>query len=170
MYEARNGGTKLGDEEQRQYERIQNENLQKAAELFPNVPVIAFLQAQCYYRQGKTEAAHRIVEQVKASSPEIMNEPFVISFLGIAAAREGRPAEARAALDRLERLRGTQYVEPFLVIELCSLLKEHRQLEIWLRRMQEERSTLYMYVPLLKEFYAGDPAAEALVAKVTSTR
>jgi len=145
-------------------------HLQKAAELFPNVPVISFLQAQCYYRQGKMEAAHRIVENVRTNSPEVMQDPFLISFLAIADAREGRPAEARAALYRLEGLRRTQYVDAFLVLELCSVLKDQKQLDIWLRRMREERSPLYIYAPILKEFYAGELTAKALVGRENSTK
>ena len=53
---------------------------------------------------------------------------------------------------------------PAMVLELCSVLHDRKELLFWLRRGDEERSTQFVYLPLHKEWYANDPEAEALVA------
>ena len=138
-------------------------HLEKAGELFPNIPTIDFLKVEAYYRKGDRAASRRLVERMKASK-ELADEPFFLSVFGAYAAREGRIDEARQVLARLEHLQETRYVEPFLVIELCSALKDHQKLMLWMKRLDEERSTLFVYVPMMAEYYNDDPEARALVA------
>jgi len=42
-------------------------------------------------------------------------------------------------------LRWVCYVEPFSVIALCAALNDEKSLMTWLKRMEEERSTLHVY-------------------------
>ena len=83
----------------------------------------------------------------------------------MAAAREGRRDEARRALDQLEQIRRTQYVDAVMVLELCTVLDDRERRRLWLQRGIEERSTQVIYLPLHKAWLGGDPEAEALVAK-----
>ena len=140
-------------------------HVNKARELFPNVPLFYFMKVEAYYGKGDLHSAHRIVESLKTTQPELASDPLFIALFGVQAAREGRRAEAVNALDRLERLRRTQYVEPFVVLELCSTLNDKRQMLLWLRRADEERSTLLVYLPTLKNFLRLDPALVAQFEK-----
>ena len=97
-------------------------HMRKATDLFPNVPTISYMLAEAYFAKNDNAAAHRILESMKASQPELTNDPSFIGFFGVDAFHQGRRGEARQALDRLEQLHQKQYVEPFMVIELCSLL------------------------------------------------
>ena len=89
---------------------------------------------------------------------DVKKDPMFIVLFGAQSAREGRQAEARQALNVLEGLRRVQYVEPFLVLELCAELKDAKRFSLWFKRMDEERSTLFVYWPMLKNFYRFDPA------------
>jgi tetratricopeptide (TPR) repeat protein len=140
-------------------------HLEKADELFPNFPIIAYLRVATYYQKGDVQSAHRTIEALKAAHPEIIGEPVFMAVLGTQAAREGRPSEARQTLHELERLHRTQYVEPMMVTGLCSALGDHQALLLWLKRAYEERSTIYLYGPLAKYLYGSDPDAEAFLAK-----
>ena len=141
------------------------EHLKKANDLFPNNPVIGYLRAEALYRQGQPESAHRVIEALKASEPEMMKQPFFVAFLGIAAGREGRIEEARRVLGQLEQVAKTQYVEPFVMLELCFVVKDHNRLNVWIKRMEEERSTMFVYLPLLAQFFENDPGVESLITK-----
>ena len=46
-----------------------------------------------------------------------------------------------------------QYVEPFLLIESCKALKDRRQLFLWLRRADEERSTFFVNIHSYAPFW-----------------
>lgn len=139
------------------------QRLQKATELFPNNPVLAFLQLEAYYKKGDRERARRVVESLRASQPEMAQDPMFLSMTGIEAALEGRRGETRQILDRFERLRQTQYVDPFMAILLCSALNDKKQLLLWLKRADEERSTMFVYLPMMKDLYGLDPAIVAQV-------
>ena len=52
-----------------------------------------------------------------------------------------------------------------MAIELCSVLNDRKARLRWLTRAYEERSTQWPYLPLHKDYYKGDPEAEALVAR-----
>src|SRR5262249_40699989 len=140
-------------------------HLEKADELFPNFPIVAYLRAETYNQKGDVQSARRVIEALKAAHPELKGEPFLMATVATQAAREGRRDEARQVLDRLEQLRKTQYVEPLMVTGLCSALGDHKALLLWLNRAHEERSTIYLYAPLGKFLYGGDPDAQAFLAK-----
>jgi len=137
------------------------QHLQKATELFPNNPVLAFLELEAYFHKGDRERARRVVESLRASQPEMAKDPMFLSMTGIQAALEGRRGETRQILDRFERLRQTQYVDPFMAIPLCSALNDKKQLLLWLKRADEERSTMFVYLPMMKDLYGLDPATVA---------
>jgi TolB-like protein/Tfp pilus assembly protein PilF len=138
--------------------------LQKSLELFPGHPLLLYFQAEAYYGKGDQASAHRVVETMRATLKEMPEMPSFIAFFGTAAAREGRRAEAEQTLARLERLRATQYVEPTFALELCTALHDHQQLLVWARRAVEDRTTMFVYLPVMKTFYDNDPEVEALFA------
>jgi predicted Zn-dependent protease len=140
-------------------------HLKKAGELFPNVPLFSYMRVEADYGKGDLDSAHRVVESLKASQPELTKDPMFISLFGVQAAREGRRAEALKALDRLERLRQSQYVDAFVVLELYSALKDNKQLLLWLRRADEERSTFFVSLPTVKDLFGLDPQVVAQVDK-----
>jgi TolB-like protein/Tfp pilus assembly protein PilF len=140
------------------------QHLQKAAELFPNNPVLAFLQLEAYYKKGDRESARRVVESQRASQPEMAKDPMFLSMTGIQAALDGRRGETRRILAQFERLRQTQYVDPFMAILLCSALNDKGQLLLWLKRADEERSTMFVYLPFMKDLYGLDAATVAQLA------
>jgi hypothetical protein len=88
-----------------------------------------------------------------------------MAWFGVAAAKEGRPEEARRILDSLEQLRRTQYVDAVMVLELCTALRDQQAVHLWLQRGIDERSTQVVYLPLHKAWLGGDAEAEAMVAK-----
>ena len=141
-------------------------HLDKALELFPNHPLLLFFKAEAYYGKGDVQAAHAVVESLKAAVAGMPKLPFFVSYFGVEAAHDGRRAEAERTLAELERLRATEYVEPLAVAELCVALGDHKQLRLWFNRGYEERSTLFVYGPIMKDYYGNDPEVEALIAKV----
>ena len=88
------------------------------------------------------------------------------TLFGAAALGSVSQSEAERTLAELERLRATEYVEPLLVAELCVALGDHKQLRLWFNRGYEERSSLFVYGPIMKDYYGNDPEVEALIAKV----
>jgi serine/threonine-protein kinase len=141
-------------------------HLTNVDELFPNLPLSSYFRVEAYHQKGELTSARGVLNGLSSTQPELTKEPMFVALFGVAAAREGRREDARHALETLEELRRTQYVDPVLVIELCSVLNDRAQLLLWLRRAHEERSTLFVYLPLRKELYAGDAEAEALVAQL----
>lgn len=120
--------------------------LKKDNELFPNVPIFSYLEAQAWWRKGDLESAHRTLETLRSAQPDLAKDPTFLAVFGADAGRQGRPAEARRILDRLEQMHRTQYVEPVMVLELCAALKDTRAFELWLKRADEERSTFFVYL------------------------
>jgi tetratricopeptide (TPR) repeat protein len=138
--------------------------LEESDQLFPNLPVTSFLRVLAYDGKGERQAAGDVLKSLKSHQPEVAREPPFMALFGFVAARAGRTDEARQILDRLEHLRQTQYVDPVMVLDLCSALNDHGQRLLWLKRGYEERSTQFVYLGLHKELYAGDSEAEAIVA------
>ena len=112
-----------------------------------------------------TASASRVLNALKSKAPELVKEPLFLALFGEAAAWEGRRDEALRILDELDRMRRTRYVDAVMVLELCTVLNDRAQRLKWLERGYEERSTQFVYLPIHKAWYAGDPAAENLVAK-----
>jgi TolB-like protein/Tfp pilus assembly protein PilF len=123
----------------------------KGTELFPNVPLLLMEEAAAHYGKGDTHAGDAVVATMKSLGPTVTDEPFFLAFFGIAAAREGRPAQGERILERVEQMRWSRYVEPVLVLELCAALQDKRQ-ELWRRRAIDERSPLFLYQPLLEKY------------------
>ncbi len=132
-------------------------HLRKASELFPQIPILGYLEAEAYFQQGDLASAHRTVEALRAANPALASDPGFIGLFGVDAARQGHPAEARRALARLESMRAAQYVEPFMVLQLCGVLDDKKQLETWLQRADQERSAFFVYLPIYKTVFGLAP-------------
>lgn len=133
-------------------------HLKKAADLFPNIPVFAFLQVSAYAYKGEGEPAKRLVESLKTTQPGMADDPLFLSTYGMEAVLNGRHSEALAILDRMERLRQTRYVDAFMALPLCAALHDRRRERLWLARGEEERSSMFVYLPMMQAFYHLDPA------------
>src|SRR6202142_2221230 len=130
-----------------------DEALQKAGDLFPGVAVFPYMETEADYGKADWPAAHRTVEALRQRSPELAADPAFMGMFGVDAARQGRRAEAVQILGRLEALHRKQYVEPFLAIELCSVLKDGAALRLWLQRADEERSSMFVYLPMYRDLW-----------------
>ena len=131
-------------------------HLEKAHDLFPTNPIIEFLRAEAFNRVGDLDAERKVVESIRAGTPEVPNDPFLLSLFGLEALREGRRPEAIATLNRIEGMSHTQYVDAFMTLSLCSALGEKAKLLDWLRRADRERSSLFVYLPLFAELFRLD--------------
>jgi TolB-like protein/Tfp pilus assembly protein PilF len=145
-------------------------HLKKGDDLFPNFWLLSWEKAEVYYAKHDLPSVDREIEKMKASHPEMAEVPSFIAILGTFAARGGRRAEARQLLDRLEQLHKTQYVEPFVVIEMVSALGDRERLRVWIQRLVEERSSLYLYLPLSASYFDPSPELDALIAKIGTVK
>ena len=127
--------------------------LKKASELFPNVPLIAEEQAVAYYGKGDIEKAHAAIETARRLSSDVEDDTFAMAVTGLGDVVEGRRAEAARILDRFEKLHQTRYVEPGMVTGLCAGLNDNRREALWKDRIREERSTLFLYMPLIEKVW-----------------
>ncbi|HUA60128.1 MAG TPA: hypothetical protein VML19_15315 [Verrucomicrobiae bacterium] len=134
-------------------------HLDKAHELFSNIPIIEYLRVEAYNRAGDYESEHRVVEAMRKSNPGLENVPVFLGLLGVEAARQGRREEAQRDLDQLEQMQRTQYVEGFLVVELCEELHEREREIEWLKRADRERSPMFVYRKMMAEFFRIEPGA-----------
>jgi len=139
--------------------------LKKANDLFPNVPLLSYLNALVYQQMGDKQSARRVLDSVSSTQPEAIKEPGFLALFGTQAALEGHRDEARRILDQLEVISRTQYVEPVLILDLCSALNDRERRLMWLNRAYQARSTQFVYLPLHQQPFAGDSAAEALIAR-----
>jgi TolB-like protein/Tfp pilus assembly protein PilF len=121
--------------------------LRKSMELFPKVPVFPFLLIQAYRAKGDELSARGLEADVRANQPELKDDPM---FLGVFS---GNP---RQALQRLEDLRRTRYVDAFLALPLCAALEDRAETLRWVQRMTEERSSMTVYLPYLGGVYGVD--------------
>ncbi len=145
-------------------------HLKKSLELFPNQPILLTLEAVAYYDSGDLPMGRQTIAAMKAAAAAegMSGDPYIIIFVGWAAAKEGRRAEAEQALAQLEQLHRTQYIEPFMVTWLCSALGDKQNLELWVKRGIEERSTQFIYVTLWKDIY-NTPQVRELLARAGAT-
>lgn len=139
--------------------------LKKDRELFPNVPLLAFMDVQAYYQKGDLPSGRAILDALQAADPEVVKAPLFVALFGSQAAWEGHAEEARRRLGELEALRRTQYVDGFLPLQLCAALHDRQQTKIWLQRAYDERSTQYPYLKLRREFFSDNPEALALLQR-----
>ena len=140
--------------------------LDKAAELFPGVPTFYYMRAFANYRKGDHAAARAMLEPL-AKQPGYQKDPFFLSMFAAQAAWDGRGADARRIIAQLDEMRKTQYVEPFLLIEACTALNDRRQLALWLRRADVERSTFVVYARAYAPYWGLDEAALADIEKAS---
>jgi TolB-like protein/Tfp pilus assembly protein PilF len=145
---------------QRRYDEALR-HLAQSTELFPNVPLLLFEKSFASYGKGDVAGGDRVVAQMKAMGPEVLNQPFNIAFFGMVDASKGRRAGGRAALDQLEKMRATQYVDGAFGVGLCEVLGDQKARAQWLQRMQEERSSIFLYLPMLERFWAAMPHTAA---------
>ena len=141
------------------------QHLAKGTDLFPNVPLIEFEKMAAYYGKGDVASAHGVVEALKNMGPAVSDAPLFMASFGVAAVREGRPSEGMRLLDRLEQLRQKQYVEPAVALGLCEALKDQKRRALWEQRVSEERSTLFLYKPLLARYWSSIIDASTLARK-----
>jgi TolB-like protein/Flp pilus assembly protein TadD len=131
-------------------------HLNKAHELFSGNPIIEYLRVEAYHRAGDRDGERKTVDALRAT-PGLDEVPIFLALFGAAAARDGRMDEARRDLDRLEKMQKTQYVEGFLVVELCMELHEKASAIEWLRRAERERSPFFVYRRMMSEYFRMYP-------------
>jgi len=130
----------------------------EASELFPNVPVFPYMRVTVLMAQGDTAGASRAIAALRAGHPELGEDPMFMAVFGLQAVLDGRPAEARAVLAKIEALRPHRYVDAFLALPLCAALKDRALTVRWIRRAAEERSSMVVYLPVMKRWYGIDDA------------
>jgi tetratricopeptide (TPR) repeat protein len=148
------------------YTKRYDEGLQrtlKDLELFPEQPILKYFATVFYFLKGDIASGARAAKSLKSFGGPPETDVNLIGFSGYAAAVEGRVADARRALERLENLRKTEYVDFFMPTQLCNALHNHQQLMVWLQRGHDDRSPMWVYIPLQHHLYEGDAAAEAYV-------
>ena len=137
--------------------------LEKDRELFPDQPVFPYIEAVVCFLKGDVQSGVRVAASAKDYSAPGFEDTFYIAVTANAAAHQGRTVDARKALDRLERLRASQYVDFFFPAQVCAALHDHQSLMGWLRRGYDERSSFWVYALNEREIYAGDKEAEAFI-------
>lgn len=130
--------------------------LDRAKELFPGVPTFDYIRAVGYWRRGDSQAAREVVESF-AKRPELAADPSAISLIAAEQAREGNEAQARRTIARLEALRNTQYVDPFMLVFAFKALHDRAQLSLWLRRAEDEHSSFFVYRRPYAPYWGLDP-------------
>lgn len=128
-------------------------HLKKADELFPHVAVIGYMLAEALARNGDLAGADGVLQSMKKNSPDEMKEPMLVAFSGLMDARLGRREQALSALKELEDRRAKEYIEPFGLLELCAALHDEKRFDLWLKRLDDERSTLYVYRDAFVPYY-----------------
>jgi len=89
--------------------------------------------------------------------PELLKDPSYLPIFAAQAAYDGQISEARHEIAELEAMRKKQYIEPFLLVEVCIALHDRRELMLWLRRADEERSTFFVYRHGSAEYWGLTP-------------
>lgn len=135
-------------------------------ELTPADPFVERDEAFIYQAKGEVAGARLRWDRAMSVHPEMKDQPKELAFSGVLLANEGHLAEARQILDRLEEMRKAVNVDGFTVVPLCSVLGDHDRMRLWAQRAYDARSRSLVYAPVYwKQYYAGDPVVEALVAK-----
>lgn len=134
------------------------QHLEKAAELFPNVPEFAFMTVAAHQQMGDTAAALRTIAAWRAAHAETAQDPMVQSLYALGSILEGHPETARQTLAAFEQMRSRQYVDGFLPLIICTALKDRRLELAWIKRAVEDRSSMVVYLPLMGPAYGFDAA------------
>jgi hypothetical protein len=73
--------------------------LTKATDLFPNVPLLLFEKAVAFYAKGDVASARAVTAPMKSMGRDVTDDPFFLSFFGLAAVLDGHPEEGAQTLD-----------------------------------------------------------------------
>lgn len=65
-------------------------------------------------------------------------------------------------------MRKTQYVEPYMASGLASVLADRPSLKAWLNRIVEDRSPMYLYVPMSAAYFTDQPELREFIEKVVA--
>jgi TolB-like protein/Tfp pilus assembly protein PilF len=139
--------------------------LDKADELFPNQPITTWERATAYHYKGDAARADRTLVAFLAANTGLVEDPSILAMKGAVAGWAGRHAEARQILGQIEQVHKTRYVEPFMVMALCSASGDHKGLLLWLERAYQEHSTFFLYGPLAWFFYDDDPEVKKFLTQ-----
>lgn len=134
------------------------QHLEKAAELFPNVPEFAFMKVAAHQQMGDTAAALRTIVAWRAAHQETAQDPMVQSMYAFGAILQGHPETARQTLAAFEQMRSRQYVDGFLPLYICAALEDRRLELAWIKRAVDDRSSMVVYLPLMAPVYGFDAA------------
>jgi len=140
--------------------------LKKGDELFPNFWLLAWERAESYRGLKDLAAMTREVEKMKAANPEMKDFPPFKMLLASYDVYGGNLASGRRALDEMEQIRKSQYVEPYMGIQLASSVGDHERLKLWMKRLIEERSTLYLYFPQTVGYLQEGPEVREMIARI----
>jgi serine/threonine-protein kinase len=140
------------------------QHLAKSKELFPGVPVFEYIVAMADWRKGDNKAAVAALQRAKAV-PGAADDPAFQAYWAAAQAKDSRTAEARQTLARIEEVRKKQYVEPFMLIELCKSLNDRACLLTWIRRGDEQRSAFYVNLRPFARLWGLDEQDLAAIEK-----
>ena len=147
--------------------REQLQHLAKANRMFPNNSLLLYFTVLGYAAIGDKPALQESIERMQAAGAMegIAQTPTFIAVNGWAAAAAGHRDQALASLAELERMHATQYVEPYLVMSLCSKLQDRACVAQWAKRAVDERSTQVVYAPMWKQIYEGMPEVELILSQ-----
>lgn len=137
----------------RQSQRVLDEG-RRMVVLEPSNPLGHWVLGSGHALEAEVEdALVQLAEAVRLSG----EAPFFAGFLALAQGQNGRPAEARAILDRLLAASGERYVQPFSVA-LCYIgLGEWDEAFRWINSAVEQRDPLVIPV---KSFVFLDPVRD----------
>ena len=135
-------------------------HLKKAHEMFPHVGVFGYLRVGAFLIQDDVVSARRVLEETKRDAPDDTKLPLFVAIAATVDAREGHVDEARRVAAEMEEARKTRYVEPFGMVQLEATLHDRAGLDLWLKRMQDEKSTLYVYEETFRKQYIEGPFAK----------
>jgi TolB-like protein len=130
--------------------------LDKSAELFPDIPVFPFLRVLTQRGMGDAAGASRTVAGWRAAHPGMDADPMVQSLYAVGAILNGHPETARQTLAGFEQARAHQYLDGFLALPIANALQDRRLELLWLKRAVEERSSMVVYLPMLAPVYGFD--------------
>ncbi len=136
------------------------QHLTKSRDLFPQVGVFGYMRVQAFLLQNDLAAARRTFDQSKRDAPDDFKLPLFVMLGAVLDAREGRMEDARRVAGQMEALRKTQYVEPFGMLQLEATLHDRAGLDLWQKRMDEEKSTLAVYEATYRRQYVEEPLSK----------
>lgn len=146
--------------------------LEQAHELFPGEPLYMASLTRAKFAAGDIAGAQAAINALTstpaaAAAIDQLQPGFVTAWRGLVAARLGRRQEGEAALRRLEALRQRVVFDPVTALDLCFGLADRACAGLWVKRMHDEHSALFVYTPL---YYRNQlpmvPEAAQLLAEI----